>query len=99
MCARKVACPNICCHLLTLCLQVTNLRIKAFSDPQFWEYQAKNLAMRRACGEYVLTTNPDVWLTDGFWQMVAARGFRPDMYYRMGRVDTKPWLKEDSFTW
>lgn len=54
---------------------------------------------RRACGEYVLATNPDAWLSEGFWQLVAARGLQPRFYYRMGRIDTGGVLPRDSLSW
>ncbi len=44
----------------------------------------------------MLATNPDAWLSEGFWQLVAARALRPDMYYRMGRVDTDVKLAADT---
>ncbi len=78
--------------------QLITHKVKAFSDPGFWEYLGKNIAMRRACGQYQLVTNPDAWLSEGFWQMVEARAFKPSMYYRMGRIETKA-MPEGSLTW
>jgi hypothetical protein len=31
--------------------QLITHKVKAFSDPGFWEYLSKNIAMRRACGQ------------------------------------------------
>jgi hypothetical protein len=47
----------------------------------------------------VLVTNPDSWLSDGFWQLVAQRGLRRDLYYRMGRIEADARLPRESLDW
>jgi hypothetical protein len=56
-----------------------------------FEYIAKNVGIRRATGQYVLATNPDIVFTDRIMQHFAARTFREDSFYRVDRYDV---LKE-----
>ncbi len=44
-------------------------------------------------------TNPDAWISSGFWQLVSKRGLRHDMYYRMGRIESNATLPRDSLNW
>src|SRR4051812_32055409 len=49
---------------------------------QFQEFIAKNVGIRRARGEYVLTTNTDIYLSRGVIDYLAARALQPDVLYR-----------------
>eukprot|EP00741_Cyanophora_paradoxa_P005102 tig00000857_g4944.t1 len=67
---------------------------------EYWEYEAKNAGIRRACGEYVMVTNPDIILGGPFWgSLVAGRMLRPDAYYRMPRCDASEALPEEALDW
>src|SRR5207245_3974337 len=52
-----------------------------------FEYIAKNVGIRRARGEYVLITNPDIVFTQELIRYFAARGLRGDAFYRVDRYD------------
>lgn len=51
----------------------------------FLEYVAKNVAIRRARGDYVLTTNVDNILSVELFELIAARRFSPGVLYRAVR--------------
>lgn len=63
----------------------------------FFEFLAKNVGVRRAWGEYVLVTNPDVFFTPELVGLLGEAPFQPDWFYRMDRYDTRvpPGLPED----
>jgi len=54
--------------------------------PMF-EYFAKNVGLRRARGDFVLVTNPDVIMSDALVQVVAAGSLAEDAFYRIDRCD------------
>lgn len=54
--------------------------------PMF-EYLAKNVGIRRASGEHILVTNPDIIFSDEMIQLLAARQLKPDCFYRVDRYD------------
>jgi len=54
--------------------------------PMF-EYIAKNVGIRRASGEYVLATNPDIVFSDEIIRYFAAGQLRSDSFYRADRFD------------
>jgi len=51
------------------------------------EFHGKNVGIRRARGEFVLTTNPDIIFTDQMIQEFAQRKLMPDCVYRTDRYD------------
>jgi len=51
------------------------------------EWYGKNVGVRRARGDYVLVTNPDIIFSDELLAMIAQRPFRPDVFYRADRFD------------
>jgi GT2 family glycosyltransferase len=52
-----------------------------------FEYAAKNVGIRRANGEYVLTTNPDLLFSRDLMKFLASRRLSPDCFYRVDRFD------------
>lgn len=56
---------------------------------QYQEFIAKNVAIRRASGSYILTTNSDIYLTRDTVSFIAQRVLRPMVLYRATRVDLK----------
>lgn len=51
------------------------------------EYYGKNVGIRRARGEFVLSTNPDILLSDAMIQEFSRRWLRKDCVYRTDRYD------------
>lgn len=51
------------------------------------EYHGKNVGIRRARGEFVLSTNPDILLSDEMIQEFSRRWLRKDCVYRTDRYD------------
>ena len=51
------------------------------------EYIAKNVGIRRAKGEYVLATNPDIIFNPKILKYIAKRRLRKDTFYRTDRCD------------
>lgn len=51
------------------------------------EFHGKNAGIRRALGEYVLTTNPDILLSDAMIEEFAQRRLKQDNFYRTDRYD------------
>jgi hypothetical protein len=54
--------------------------------PMF-EYIAKNVGIRRARGEYVLATNPDLVYSDELVRFLVSRQLSRDCFYRIDRYD------------
>lgn len=54
---------------------------------QFQEFIAKNVGIRRARGEFVLTTNTDIYLGRGVRDFLAERSLSPRVLYRAPRHD------------
>lgn len=52
-----------------------------------FEYIAKNVGIRRAEGEYVLATNPDLLYSDELIAWLASRKLSQDCFYRIDRRD------------
>jgi hypothetical protein len=50
-----------------------------------FEYRAKNVGIRRASGEFVLATNPDVLFNDELLQFICQEPLLEDGYYRAER--------------
>lgn len=56
---------------------------------QFQEFIAKNVGTRRARGQFVLTTNTDIYLSRGVLGCLAARALEQGVLYRAARCDLK----------
>src|SRR5688572_11058918 len=55
-----------------------------------FEYFAKNVGVRRAQGDYVLVTNPDIIFSDELFAFFATKPFVPETFYRIDRCDFHP---------
>ena len=51
------------------------------------QYVGKNVAVRRARGEFVLCWNADMLLNGAFFERVKRRDFKKGIYYRIDRID------------
>ena len=56
---------------------------------QFQEFIAKNVGIRRARGEFILTTNTDIYLSRGVIARLAERSLAQRLLYRAARHDLK----------
>jgi hypothetical protein len=61
----------------------------------FHEMAAKNAALRRARGEFVIVTNADILFSEGLVHRIATGQFAADTLYRAHRIDVKPELAWD----
>jgi len=57
------------------------------ASQSFLEFHGKNTGVRRARGEFVLVTNPDVLFTQQLIDSIAAKKLRLDTVYRTDRFD------------
>jgi hypothetical protein len=57
---------------------------------QFQEFIAKNVGLRRARGEFVLTTNTDIYLSRGVIACLQQRTLETGVLYRAARHDLRP---------
>lgn len=53
------------------------------------EFHGKNVGIRRSCGQFVLTTNPDILFTDAIINEIRQRWLKTDTVYRTDRYDYK----------
>ncbi|MCB9234396.1 MAG: hypothetical protein H6581_22270 [Bacteroidia bacterium] len=66
---------------------------KTFVNPEIretvplYEYIAKNIALRRAKGEYLNASNPDIIYSPEILTWLSKRPLKKDEYYRLDRVD------------
>lgn len=56
----------------------------------FYEYIAKNIGIRRATGQYILSANPDILPDPSILKIISKRTLNKEAYYRADRAD---------FTW
>ncbi len=54
-----------------------------------FEFLAKNVGIRRAKGEYMVVTNPDIIFNDELIGFLASKKLSPECFYRMDRYDVK----------
>jgi hypothetical protein len=66
---------------------------------QFQEFIAKNIGIRRCRGEFVLTTNTDIYLSRGVLDVLSRRALEPRVLYRSIRVDLKDDIDCDGVDW
>jgi hypothetical protein len=66
---------------------------------QFQEFIAKNVGIRRAHGEFVLTTNTDIYLGRGVIQAFANGALEPKVLYRAARHDLKSHSEVGEMDW
>jgi hypothetical protein len=66
---------------------------------QFQEFIAKNIGIRRCRGEYILTTNTDIYLSRGVLDVLERRALEPGVLYRVARIDLKEDIDSDGLDW
>lgn len=66
---------------------------------QFQEFLAKNVGIRRARGQFVLTTNTDIYLSRGVIDVFAARALEDGVLYRAARHDLKGDIDPSFIDW
>ena len=66
---------------------------------QFMEFFAKNAGIRRATGDWILTTNSDVFLGREIVQRLAEGRLTPATLYRASRLDLARGMPRDGVTW
>jgi hypothetical protein len=66
---------------------------------KFQEFIAKNVGVRRASGEFVLTTNTDIYLGRDVIARLGRRDLRPNTLYRTARVDLHDALVSGPIDW
>lgn len=54
-----------------------------------FEFVGKNVGVRRAQGDYILVTNPDILFTEELIQFLASGKLSPKCFYRVTRYDVK----------
>ncbi|KAI8463256.1 MAG: hypothetical protein J3K34DRAFT_444580 [Monoraphidium minutum] len=74
-------------------------RLQSPVEALYFEYVGKNAAIRRACGDFILITTSDAWISPGFWDVVKARNLSTKHYYRVGRVESNRELPAESLAW
>jgi hypothetical protein len=73
-------------------IQVSRELHERFPNPQrrpLFEYIGKNVGVRRATGEYILATNPDIVFAGKLFEFFVAKRLLPDRFYRVDRYDVK----------
>jgi hypothetical protein len=66
---------------------------------QFMEFFAKNAGIRRATGDWILTTNSDVFLGREIVQRLAEGRLQPGTLYRASRLDLDRTMPRADVTW
>lgn len=66
---------------------------------RYHEYLAKNAGIRRARGEYVLTTNCDVFLGRHVLERLERRALEPEVVYRAARWDLASTIEVNGVDW
>ena len=66
---------------------------------QFQEFIAKNVGIRRARGQYLLTTNTDIYLGRGVIDVLGRRALEPGVLYRAERIDLKAACENEDMDW
>ena len=75
-------------NLLVRVLTVDNeTHLSVGNKVPVYEFYAKNAGARRANGEFVLVTNPDILFTDELITELSKRRLRDKEYYRLDRYD------------
>jgi hypothetical protein len=66
---------------------------------QFQEFIAKNVGIRRCRGEYILTTNTDIYLSRGVLDVLDRRLLESRVLYRVRRIDLKDDIDCEPMDW
>ena len=60
-----------------------------------FEYIAKNAGLRRARGQFLLATNPDLFVSPALIRWLARAPLSPDRFYRVDRLDLSDEIPAD----
>jgi hypothetical protein len=66
---------------------------------QFQEFIAKNIGIRRCRGQFILTTNTDIYLSRGVLDLLERRGLERSVLYRAPRIDLKNNIDCERMDW
>ncbi|MBI2513672.1 MAG: hypothetical protein HYV96_17030 [Opitutae bacterium] len=67
-------------------------RFKYSENLAFYQMIAKNAGIRRARGDFVLSTNIDILFSEDLFRLMTTSELRPDRHYRVDRIDIAPGL-------
>eukprot|EP00756_Hemistasia_phaeocysticola_P024348 Hpha_TRINITY_DN15946_c2_g1::TRINITY_DN15946_c2_g1_i1::g.73123::m.73123 len=82
-------------RILTVSKQLHEVAVEPPIHMPVQQYIGKNIAIRRAHGDFVVAWNGDMLLTKHFWERAKRRDFKKRIYYRIDRLDMdKPLPKE-----
>lgn len=71
-------------------------RLKYADQLPFFQMIAKNVGIRRACGQFILATNIDIILSNELMQFIAQQQLNPQKLYRVDRNDIHGGLTKDT---
>lgn len=77
------------CRIVTFSSTLHHTLANADKKPLF-EFFAKNVGVRRARGEFILVSNPDILFSDELFGFLNRRDLDPGAYYRADRHDFWP---------
>jgi len=86
-------------HICVRIIQVPKHIHESLPNPAglfLFEYLGKNVGVRRARGEYVLATNPDVIFSEELIKFIAQRRLSDRCFYRIDRCDVRTPVPADS---
>ncbi len=66
------------------------------SSLPLFEYIGKNVGIRRASGEFVLSTNPDLIYNRAFFEFLADRPLSHDQFYRINKYNLDSFVPADA---
>lgn len=84
-------------HIITVPREIHEEFPKSDRIPVF-EYAGKNTGIRRADGEFVLATNPDILFNEPLIQFIADERLDQDLFYRVSRYDVETDVSADQST-
>ena len=70
-------------------------RLKYAEKLLFFQMIAKNVGIRRACGDFILATNVDIIFSDELMRFIARQKLNPKKLYRVDRYDIKSGLSQE----
>ncbi|MEM4523220.1 MAG: hypothetical protein QW738_08430 [Nitrososphaeria archaeon] len=85
-----------CCQVRII--KVPNEIHKKLPNPAnlfLFEYIGKNVGIRRAKGEYILVTNPDIIFGEELIRFLSQKKLQPDYFYRINKYDVKSLVPYD----
>jgi hypothetical protein len=76
---------------------VVHARLPNADRMPIFEYVAKNVGVRRARGEFVLATNPDILYNGKLLGLFASRALEAGHFYRVDRYDVVPAIPDGGY--